>query len=64
MSAPSIEALTSAWAQIAEEAGLPADYEGTATPEAHRVCEAIFYTHEEVMLAMQESIDRARDKPC
>lgn len=37
----SIEALASAWARIAEEAGFPADYEGTATPEAHQVSEAI-----------------------
>lgn len=116
-------ALTSAWARIAEEAEFPADYEGTATPQAHRASEAIqeqirerivatndmrlfsllhllgqaslrmeqalwpedyermtreveealrqatdanarSYTHEEVMQAMQERIDRARDKPC
>ena len=25
---------------------------------------AVFYTHEEVMQAMQDSIDQARDKPC
>lgn len=41
MSTSSIEALASAWAQIAEEAGFPADYEGTASPEAHRASEAI-----------------------
>ena len=123
MSPPSIEALASAWARIAEEAGFPADYEGTASPEAHQASEAIqerirehivatndmrlfgllhllgqaslrmeqalwpedyermtreveealreandpnakLYTHEEVMQAMQERIDRARDKPC
>ncbi|MGS6234818.1 hypothetical protein [Enterobacter intestinihominis] len=111
------------WARIAEEAEFPADYEGTATPQAHRASEAIqeqirerivatndmrlfsllhllgqaslrmeqalwpedyermtreveealrqatdanarSYTHEEVMQAMQERIDRARDKPC
>ncbi len=121
MSVSSIEALASAWAQIAEEAEFPADYEGTATPAAHRASEAIqerirehivatndmrlfgllhllgqaslrmelalwpeeyerltreveealreandpsakFYTHEEVMQAMQERIDQARDK--
>ena len=123
MSTSSIEALASAWARIAEEAEFPADYEGTASPEAHRASEAIqerirehivatndmrpfgllhllgqaslrmeqalwpedydrmtreveealweagdpntkSYTHEEVMQAMQERIDRARDKPC
>lgn len=123
MNTSSIEALASAWARIAEEAGFPAGYEGTATPEAHRASEAIqkrirehivatndmrlfsllhllgqaslrmeqalwpeeyermtreveealreaddpnakLYTHEEVMQAMQERIDRARDKPC
>ncbi|EMV7341459.1 hypothetical protein ACN5YB_006755, partial [Pseudomonas aeruginosa] len=117
------EALAIAWARIAEEAELPAGYEGTATPEAHRACEVIqerirehvvatndmrlfgllhllgqaslrmeqalwpeeyarmtreveealreaddpnakSYTHEEVMRAMQELIDQARDKPC
>ena len=122
MSAPSIEALASAWARIAEEVEFPADYEGTASPDAHRASEAIqvqiqehivatndmrlfgllhllgqaslrmeqalwpedyermtreveealrkandtnakSYTHEEVMQAMQERIDRARDKP-
>ncbi len=121
MSMPSIEALASAWAQIAEEVEFPADYEGTASPEAHEASEAIqerirehivatndmrlfgllhllgqaslrmeqvlwpedydrmtrevqealreandpnakLYTHEEVMQAMQERIDRARDK--
>ena len=41
MSTSSIEALASAWARIAEEATLPTGYEGTATPEAHRACEAI-----------------------
>ena len=41
MSMSSIEALASAWARIAEEAEFPADYEGTATPEAHRASEAI-----------------------
>ncbi|MBN6739344.1 hypothetical protein JKG47_02075 [Acidithiobacillus sp. MC6.1] len=122
MSTSSIEALASAWACIAEEAELPSDYEGTASPEAHRASETIqeqirehivatndlrlfgllhllgqaslrmeqalwpeecermtreveealreaddpnakSYTHEEVMQAMQERIDRARDKP-
>ena len=121
MSTSSIEALASAWARIAEEAEFPADYEGTATPAAHRASEAIqerirehivatndmrlfgllhllgqaslrmeqalwpedyerltreveealreandpsakLYTHEEVMQAMQERIDQARDK--
>ena len=123
MSASSIEALASAWAQIAGDAEFPANYEGTASPEAHQASEAIqerirehivatndlrlfgllhllgqaslrmeqalwpeeyermtreveealreaddpnakSYTHEEVMQAMQERIDRARDKPC
>jgi hypothetical protein len=123
MSTSSIETLASAWARIAEEARFPAEYEGTASPEAHRASEAIqerirehivatkdmrlfgllhllgqaslrmeqalwpeeyermtrevkealreaddpnakSYTHEEVMQAMQERIDRARDKPC
>ena len=123
MSTSSIEALANAWARIAEEATLPTGYEGTATPETHRACEAIqarirdhivatndmrlfdllhllgqaslrmeqtlwpedferitrevekalreaddpnakSYSHEEVMQAMQERIERARDKPC
>lgn len=41
MSATSIEALSSAWAQIAEEIEFPANYEGTATPAAHQASEAI-----------------------
>jgi hypothetical protein len=41
MSTFSIEALASAWARIAEEAEFPVDYEGTASPEAHRASEAI-----------------------
>lgn len=41
MSMVNIEALASAWTRIAEEAALPSDYEGTASPEAHRACEAI-----------------------
>ena len=41
MSTSSIEALASAWALIAEEVALPPDYEGTATPAAHRASEAI-----------------------
>jgi len=121
MNLSTIEALAIAWVRIAEEAELPAGYEGTATPEAHRACAVIqerirehvvatndmrlfgllhllgqaslrleqalwpaeyarmtreveealreaadpnakSYTHEEVMQAMQERIDRARDK--
>jgi len=123
MSTSSIEALASAWVRIAEEVMLPPDYEGTATPAAHRASEVIqarirdhivatndmrlfgllhllgqaslsmeqtlwpedfarmtreieealreaddpnanFYTHEEVMQAIQDRIARARDKPC
>ena len=123
MTPSSIEALASAWARIAEEATLPSEYEGTASPEAHRASEAIqerirehlvttndmrlfgllhllgqaslrmeqtlwpedfermtcevekalreaddpnakSYTYEEVMQAMQERIDRARDTLC
>lgn len=41
MSAPSVETLASAWAQIAEEVEFPANYEGTATPEAHQASEAL-----------------------
>ena len=41
MNLSTIEALAIAWARIAEEAELPAGYEGTATPEAHRACEVI-----------------------
>lgn len=41
MNPSTIEALASAWVRIAEEAGLPADYEGTATTEAHRACGVI-----------------------
>lgn len=119
----STNALASAWAQIVNEETFPPDYEGTASAQAHRSCEAIqerirehivatndmrlfgllhllgqaslrmeqvlwpqdyervtreveealraaddpnakLYTHEEVMLSMQQRIDRARDKPC
>ena len=35
------EQLASSWAQVAKEVGFPADYEGTASPEAHRANEAI-----------------------
>ncbi|MGS6330896.1 hypothetical protein ACVGWG_00405, partial [Enterobacter asburiae] len=41
MSTSTIEALASASATIAEESELPADYEGTATPQPHRASEAI-----------------------
>lgn len=41
MSKSSIDALASAWAHIAEEASLPPNYEGTASPEAHRASEVI-----------------------
>ncbi|MGS6401888.1 hypothetical protein ACVGX5_00205, partial [Enterobacter intestinihominis] len=41
MSTSTIEALASAWATIADEPEFPADYEGTATPQAHRASEAI-----------------------
>ena len=41
MNLSTIEALAIAWARIAEEAELPAGYEGAATPEAHRACEVI-----------------------
>jgi len=41
MSRPGIETLASAWACIAEEVAFPPDYEGTATPAAHRASEAI-----------------------
>lgn len=73
MSMSSIEALASAWAGIAEEVAFPSDNEGTSSPEAHRAAEALreaddpnarSYTHEEVMQAIQERIERARDKPC
>lgn len=53
MSTSSIEALASAWSQIAEEALQEAD-----DPNARS------YRHEEVMRAMQAHIDRARDQPC
>ncbi|MGS6384863.1 hypothetical protein ACVGW7_19720, partial [Enterobacter intestinihominis] len=43
------------WARIAEEAEFPADYEGTATPQAHRASEAI---HEEI----REPIVATNDK--
>lgn len=123
MSTSSIEALASAWAQVAEEVAFPPDYEGTASPNALRASKTIqarlrdhivatndmrlfglvhllddaslhmeqtlwpehfarmtretkealhevdgpnakFYTHEEVMHAMQDRIDQAPDKPC
>ena len=41
MSAANIEALANAWVRIAEEAAFPSDYEGTASPEAHRAAEVI-----------------------
>lgn len=123
MNMSSIDALASTWSQIVKETAFPSDYEGTASPEAHRGCEAIqerirenivatndmrlfgllhllvqaslrmeqvlwpedyervtreveealraaddpnakFYTHEEVLLLMQQNTDRARDKTC
>ena len=36
-----IEKLSGAWEMLAGEVGFPADYEGTASPEAHRANEAI-----------------------
>ncbi|MGS6160421.1 hypothetical protein ACVGWB_00075, partial [Enterobacter mori] len=41
MTTSTIVALARAWARIAEEAEFPADYVGTATPQAHRASEAI-----------------------
>ena len=42
MSTPTdIETLAGAWAQLIGEVGFPTDYDGTATPEAHRASEAI-----------------------
>lgn len=41
MNTSSIESLASAWAQIAGEVAFPPDYEGTASPDAHRASEAI-----------------------
>jgi hypothetical protein len=51
-----------------EQALWPEDYERMTreVEEALRQTDANArsYTHEEVMQAMQERIDRARDKPC
>jgi predicted RNA-binding protein with PIN domain len=41
MKTSSLESLASAWARIAEEATLPPEYDGTATPSAHRASEAV-----------------------
>ncbi|MGS6436151.1 hypothetical protein ACVGW8_13410, partial [Enterobacter hormaechei] len=41
MSTSTIEALASPWARIAQEPELPADYEGTATPQPQRASEPI-----------------------
>ena len=41
MKTSSIEALASAWAQIAGEVTFPLSYKGTASAEAHRASEAI-----------------------
>jgi hypothetical protein len=54
MSTSSIEALASAWARIAQEAGFPPDYEGTASPEAHRASEAIQERIREHIIATQD----------
>ncbi|MGS6190544.1 hypothetical protein ACVGWH_00040, partial [Enterobacter asburiae] len=40
-----IEALATAWARIADEAEFPADYQGTATPQAHPASQPI---HEQI----------------
>mgnify|MGYP003607868060 CR=1 FL=1 len=52
-----------------EQALLPEDYERMTREVEEALREANdpnakLYTHEEVMQAMQERIDRARDKPC
>jgi hypothetical protein len=54
MNTSSIEALASAWARIAKEAGFPPDYEGTASPEAHRASEAIQEWIREHIVATQD----------
>ncbi|MGS6235677.1 hypothetical protein ACVGV3_05050, partial [Enterobacter intestinihominis] len=41
MTRTTVDAPPSPWARIAEEAEFPADYEGTATPQAHRPSDAI-----------------------
>lgn len=41
MNLSTIEALASAWVQIADEGAFPPGYEGTPSPEAHRACETI-----------------------
>ena len=56
MSISSIEMLASAWARIAEEAGFPTDYEGTATPEAHRANETIQERLREQIVATNEHV--------
>ncbi len=54
MSSTSIEALASAWKRIAEEAEFPAGYDGIATPEAHRACEALQERIREHVLATND----------
>ena len=54
MSVSRIEMLASAWAQIAEDAEFPADYEGTATPEAHRASEIIQEQIQEHIIATND----------
>ncbi|MGS6234771.1 hypothetical protein ACVGV3_00145, partial [Enterobacter intestinihominis] len=51
MSTSPIEALAPAWARIAQEAVIPADNPGTATPQAHRASEAIQQQIRERILA-------------
>lgn len=41
MSTSDIDALAIAWIRLAEEADFPPDYDGSATPQAHRAAEAI-----------------------
>lgn len=42
MSTPAnIEKLSGAWAQLGGEVGFPVDYEGSASPDAHRASEVI-----------------------
>ncbi|MGS6520566.1 hypothetical protein ACVGX0_07240, partial [Enterobacter hormaechei] len=41
MSTSTIEGLATAWARIADEAEIPPDYEGTATPQPQPATEAI-----------------------
>lgn len=61
MSTSSTEALASAWARM-EEIKFPPDYEGTASPDAHRASETIqAQIREHITREVEEALREADD---